>query len=106
MHIGLGFAVVLVAGLAAPVALAAERMSDKAVGSISLRPPVPLATHALNAMLRADSDKDGTLSPEELEHYDLTLSPRFREVDRDRDGRLTFYEFEKLLPSPSASASR
>jgi len=51
----------------------------------------------MNAMLRADRDKDGTLSREELDQYDLTLSRRFSEADADKDGKLTFYEFEKLL---------
>jgi Ca2+-binding EF-hand superfamily protein len=81
-------------------------MSDKAVGSTSLRPPVPLDTNAMNAMLRADRDKDGTLSREELEHYDMGLAKRFKDVDNDRDGRLTLYEFEKLLGDPETSASR
>jgi Ca2+-binding EF-hand superfamily protein len=60
----------------------------------------------MNAMLRADRDKDGTLSREELEHYDMGLAKRFKDVDNDRDGRLTLYEFEKLLGAPEASASR
>jgi hypothetical protein len=70
------------------------------IGSTLLRPSVPLDSKAMNAMLRADRDKDGTLSVEELEQYDLTLGPRFRQVDSDRDGRLTLYEFELLLEDP------
>ena len=84
---------------------AAERPSGKAVGSTSLRPPAPLDSEAMNAMLRADVDKDGTLTREELEQYDLGLARRFREADADRDGKLTFYEFEKLLGPPETSAS-
>lgn len=79
---------------------------DKPVGTTAQRPPVPLDSEAMNAMLRADRDKDGVLSREELEHYDMGLSRRFREVDADRDGRLTLYEFEKLLAAPDAAASR
>lgn len=76
---------------------AAERVPGKAVGSTSLKPPAPLDTEAMNAMLRADRDKDGTLSREELEQYDLALGRRFGDADADRDGKLSFYEFEKLV---------
>src|SRR6185436_16845157 len=76
---------------------AAERAPGKAVGSTSLKPPPAIDTDAMNAMLRADRDKDGTLSREELDQYDLALGRRFTEADSDRDGKLSFYEFEKLL---------
>ena len=76
------------------------------VGSIATRPIVPLDSEAMQAMMRADRDKDGVLSREELEHYDMGLARRFKEVDADRDGKLTFYEFEKLLAPPETSASR
>src|SRR5690349_20470816 len=89
---------VLLTALAAIGISAAERTPDKAVGSTSLKPPATLDTQAMNAMLRADSDKDGTLSQQELEQYDLSLARRFSEADTDHDGKLTFYEFEKLLP--------
>lgn len=99
--------VAALAAICAVSAPAADRLvADKAVGSTAVRPPVPLDTGAMNAMLRADRDKDGTLSREELEHYDVTLARRFREADTDRDGRLTLYEFEKLLSPPDASARR
>ena len=80
--------------------------ADKPVGMTVLRPTVPLDSHAMNAMLRADRDKDGVLSREELEQYDMSLARRFKEVDADRDGKLTLYEFEKLLGPPETSASR
>jgi hypothetical protein len=95
------FLVVLTA-LAAIGISAAERTPDKAVGSTSLKPSPAIDTHAMNAMLRADSDKDGTLSQQELEQYDLTLARRFGEADSDHDGKLTFYEFEKLLPGATS----
>ena len=79
---------------------------DRPVGTTAERPAVPLDSQAMNAMLRADRDKDGVLSREELERYDIGLSRRFNEVDADRDGRLTLYEFEELLAAPEASASR
>ena len=69
-------------------------------GSTLLRPSVPLDSKAMKAMLRADRDKDGTLSIEELDQYDLTLGQRFKHVDSDGDGRLTLYEFELLLEDP------
>jgi hypothetical protein len=97
--------VALLSAIGAASLPAAEHPSGKAVGSTSLRPPPPLDTEAMNAMLRADVDKDGTLTREELEQYDLSLARRFKDVDFDRDGKLTFYEFEKLLGPPQASAS-
>ena len=80
--------------------------ADKPVGTTVLRPSFSLDSRAMNAMLRADTDKDGYLSREELEHYDLALARRFKEADTDGDGRLTFYEFEKLLPPAETSAQR
>jgi hypothetical protein len=59
----------------------------------------------MNIMLRADRDKDGVLSLEELEQYDLTIAHRFREADRDRDGKLTYDELERLLSAPERSAA-
>ena len=80
--------------------------AERAVGSTAQRPPVPLDSQAMNAMLRADRDKDGTLSREELDRYDLGLARRFHEVDADRDGKLTLYEFEKLIPVTEPTISR
>ena len=90
------------AAFAALIALSASaEAAQRGVGSTAQRPPVPLDSTAMNAMLRADRDKDGTLTREELDRYDLGLGRRFRDVDADRDGRLTLYEFEKLLsPAP------
>jgi hypothetical protein len=95
----------LLAVLAASPLAAAERFSGKGTGLTSPRLPVPLDREAMNAMLRADVDKDGVLTHEELEQYDIGFARRFRDVDADRDGKLTFYEFEKLLGSPETSAS-
>lgn len=72
-------------------------------------PQSALRSPAMNAMLRADRDKDGMLSREELEEYDITLVPRFAEVDWDRNGKLSLYELEFLLGGtsmPSIGATR
>jgi hypothetical protein len=71
--------------------------SELARGSTSSSTLHLIDSEAMNRMLRADRDKNGTLSREELEQYDAALSKRFREVDVDRDGKLTLYEFEKLI---------
>jgi hypothetical protein len=68
-----------------------------------------LQSRAMSAMLRADRDKDGVLSREELDEYDLTLGRRFADGDWDQNGRLTLYEFEWLLGGaemPSIGATR
>ena len=63
-------------------------------------------SQAMSAMLRADRDKDGLLSRAELEQYDLGLARRFKDADSDRDGKLNFGEFDKLLAMPDSSVSR
>ena len=100
--------VIVIAAAMAISAVAAERgiAADKAVGTTAVRPPVPLDSEAMNAMLRADKDKDGTLSREELDQYDLSLARRFKEADADRDGKLTLYEFERILGQPDRSAGK
>lgn len=79
---------------------------EKDTGMTVLRPPVAFDSEAMNAMLRADIDKDGVLSRAELDQYDMSLGRHFAEADADRDGKLTLYEFEKLLEPPETSASR
>lgn len=92
------------AGIAAGIALVASlfcvgpaHATERAAGGAS----APLA---LRAMLRADLDKDGVLSREELEQFSLILAPRFGEVDADKDGRLSLHELEKLLGTPQTAA--
>ena len=103
----LGIASIAIVLAAAVVAPAAEKSNaDRAVGSTATRPPAPLDTRAMNAMLRADRDKDGALSPVELEQYDVNLARRFKEADADRDSKLTLHEFEKLFSPPETSAHR
>jgi hypothetical protein len=72
-------------------------------------PQSALRSPAMSAMLRADQDKDGVLSREELADYDLTLVPRFAEFDWDLSGKLSLYELEFLLgasQAPSIGATR
>ena len=98
----------LIGGAVIAMVLAVSAIAaDKGpVGSTAWRPPVPLDSEAMNTMLRADRDKDGMLSREELEQYDLGLARRFNEADADRDGKLTLYEFDSLLPPAENSARR
>lgn len=65
-----------------------------------------LDSEAMKAMLRADRDKNGVLTREEVEQYDLGLARRFKEADVDRDGKLTLYELEKLITPPEQSAKK
>lgn len=86
-----------------------ERLTsgDKNVGTtLSPGRTLVVESEAMSAMLRADRDKDGLLTREELEQYDLTLARRFKEGDADHDGKLTLSELEKLLSSPQTSASK
>jgi hypothetical protein len=91
------FVVYAAAVLAAGTVAASERTAPDHWPQSALNSP------AMQAMLRADRDKDGTLSREELEEYDLTLGRRFADADWDQNGRLSLYEFESLLMPPSAS---
>lgn len=51
---------------------------------------------AMEQMMRADVNKDGTVSRDEVERLDSRMSPQFKAADVDRDGRLTLREFERL----------
>ena len=86
-------------------ALVAEQPTSARTATAVLNSP------AMLAMLRADRDKDGLLSREELDDYDLLLGRRFSEADVDRNGRLTLRELETLLllaapEAPSVGATR
>jgi hypothetical protein len=83
--------------LGAVIAAAAAPVAAAAPGDW---PQSALKSPAMGAMLRADLDKDGMLSREEVEEYDLTLGRRFIDVDWDQNGKLTLYEFEFLLGAP------
>jgi hypothetical protein len=93
--------------VSATAVIAAAQAAERAVPHDW--PQSALRSPAMDAMLRADRNKDGMLSREELEEYDLTLLPRFTEVDWDLNGKLSLYEFEFLLnasQAPSIGATR
>jgi len=103
-YIGTLFAL---AALGAPdVSSASERVPGNATAFVGDRPlstrtgAAVLDSPAMNAMLRADRNKDGLLSREELDEYDLALGRRFSEADADHNGRLTLPEFETLFAAP------
>jgi hypothetical protein len=99
--LGSALAIALTHGEAIFAAGARGNNGDMAKRRIEL-----VQSQALNAMVRADRDKDGVLSRDEVEHYDLSLARRFKEADADRDGKLNFSEFEKLFGTPETSVSR
>jgi hypothetical protein len=96
---------VLLMAIASGAALSGERVPASATALVAERPATArvasvLNSPAMNAMLRADRDKDGMLSREELDEYDLTLGRRFVDADADRNGRLTLRELETLFGAP------
>jgi hypothetical protein len=91
----------VLAAIASAVATAAPAFAAEGAGA-SRGTEYVLSSPAMNVMLRADRDKDGVLSREELDDYDLTMGRRFSEVDWDQNGRLTLYELEFLLSPPAA----
>jgi len=54
---------------------------------------------AMNQMVRADVNKDGVVTRDELERIDPDLARRFDAADADHDGKLTLHEFETLRSS-------
>lgn len=103
MHRAARTLAVVITSVAAAAAVVASA-EDRAPAARALVRTTPLPD-PMSTMIRADRDKDGVLSRDELEHYDMSLARRFREGDADRDGRLTLNEFEKLLLPPQTSAN-
>jgi hypothetical protein len=51
---------------------------------------------AVEQMMQADVNKDGTVTRDEVNRIDSQLGRGFGSADADRDGKLTVREFEKL----------
>jgi hypothetical protein len=103
------YVAMLLMAIASGAALPAERLPANPTALVAERPATARAASvlnspAMNAMLRADRDKDGMLSREELDEYDLTLGRRFADADADRNGRLTLHELETLFAAPDAAS--
>jgi hypothetical protein len=56
-------------------------------------------------MMRADANKDGRVSRDELERLDGRMSRKFDAADTNRDGQLTLREFERLRVLNSGATS-
>jgi hypothetical protein len=63
------------------------------------------ADAAVEQMMRADVNKNGTLSRDEVYRLDRRMSQKFDAADGNRDGRLTLREFEKLRALRSGATS-
>ena len=83
---------IAVASLSAAFAVAAV----SAGGDKSRAETRPDEVAAMNQMVRADVNKDGAVTRDELERMDLELARRFDAADADHDGKLTLREFETL----------
>ncbi len=68
------------------------------MGAVAADKP-PTATDSMNLMMKADTDKDGTLTRAETAKFDSALAAGFDKADADKDGKLTLKEFETLLAS-------
>ncbi|CAH9119339.1 unnamed protein product [Cuscuta epithymum] len=61
------------------------------------------------AFEKFDADKDGYITPQELQmHTGLkgSINPLLEEADIDKDGKISLFEFRKLLRSASMGSSR
>ncbi len=87
-----------VAGLLSAAALsvvyAAGKGEQQGTGSSAPRSVQSDAT--VEQMMRADVNKDGVVTKDEVDRMDRRLGRRFGAADADRDGKLTLREFEKL----------
>lgn len=54
------------------------------------------ADATVEQMMRADVNKDGVVTKDEVDRLDSRLGRRFQAADADGDGKLTLREFEKL----------
>ena len=61
---------------------------------------------AMDMMVRADTNKDGAVTKDEVQKLNPKLSSHFDQADANHDGKLSFKEFEKLLTYQDEDASR
>lgn len=54
-------------------------------------------TDSMNLMMKADLDKDGTLTKAEVSKLDPALVAGFEKADADKDGKLNLKELEALV---------
>ncbi|HSQ04015.1 MAG TPA: hypothetical protein VLN59_08270, partial [Burkholderiales bacterium] len=52
---------------------------------------------AMDLMVRADTNKDGTVTKDEVQKLNPRLAGHFDQADANHDGKLSLKEFEKLL---------
>lgn len=89
--------------------------SEKA-GSTGTKPPRSTANRtpkssekiggAMDLMVRADTNKDGAVTKDEVQKLNPRLATHFEQADANRDGRLNLKEFEKLLTYQDQDAKR
>jgi hypothetical protein len=91
---------IALAGLfAAGAALATTHAGTSNASPTSNRPAVSRSgpdSPAVEQMMRADVNRDGMVTRDELERLDSRLVPLFEAADADGDGKLTLREFERL----------
>lgn len=97
MHVPMLAAIVAAAVASAPVGAA------RAAGAPAASSPTSAAAAreirskaAVEQMMQADVNKDGTVTRDEVERIDSRLGRGFGSADADRDGKLSVREFEKL----------
>lgn len=92
MQVGL----IAIVAMSGALAIAAASAGDERPSQAGARPD---EVAAINQMVRADVNKDGVVTRDEVERINIELARRFEAADADRDGKLTLHEFETLRAS-------
>jgi EF hand domain-containing protein len=102
-------AVILGAFFALPT-LAANSASGTSHGTVSDHSVTSKsdanAGQAMDMMVRADTNKDGAVTKDEVQKLDPGLATHFDQADANHDGRLSLREFEKLLSYQDEATGR